>query len=155
MAAPDSVNCHAFCVPQKAVPFYSAGEPSVSCMKKIVTIIIAMLSLTISAVSAEQLKAIPSKSFGFSAELMVVSVGPSEPIKDSNNPNRLERMFRVSNYVSEIYLTVFIEEISVGEENYFSIYKTRKIESNFPGLMEEIKWLSATELEFKVAKKNI
>ena len=29
MAAPDSVNCHALCVPHKEAPFYSAGEPGV------------------------------------------------------------------------------------------------------------------------------
>ena len=113
-----------------------------------------MFSLSISAVSAEQLKTIPSKSFGFSAELMVLSVGPSESIKGSKDPNRLERMYRVSNYVSEIYLTVFIEEISIGEENSYSIYKTRKIKGNLPGLMKEIKWLSPTELEFKVSNNT-
>ena len=98
-----------------------------------------MFSLTISVVSAEQLKTIPSKSFGFSAELMVLSVGPFETLKGSKDPNRLGKMYRITNYVSEIYLTAFIEEISIGEENYYTVFKTRKIEGNLPGLMSEIK----------------
>lgn len=121
-------------------------------MIRIYAIFILCFSVTAHAANAEILKTVPSTNIQCSAELMMLTVGPSEEIKGSNNPNRLERMFRISNYVIESYLAVYIEEISVGEENSFSIYSTKRITSNMPGFMSEIKWLSPTQLEFKVAK---
>jgi len=74
-------------------------------------------------------------------------------VKDSKNPNKLFWHYRVGIVVSEIYVTLVIEEIAIGEESFRTLISSRGVDLGTK-MAEKIEWVSPTSFKFKLGGAN-
>jgi len=117
-------------------------------MTRILALLLAIVSGIAHSDNYKRLDLVSEDALEYYPSLVFMTMGPAEDVVGSIDPNRLERLFRISNIQSEKYVLIYIEEISVGEEQSYSLHSTRRIEQVFLGLMANPRWVSVTELEF-------